>query len=1114
LEFGLQAVPFLFLEEQPEGRTPTRNATAVEPLLPCLPVFRYNSVAGEGAGRIVRGLPAGGKDAMHALGGRIRCWFGQLRDHPTAAAVVSGVAIGLSIACLLMQIAAGLGMTPGIQIGLWCGWLLGVAWGRHQLRTGRIGSPAMQWLSLAILPLLWPAWMMLQLDAVSLLPTSIWAQSWTAEVVGVALGIATFTVPCGLWTGLLSRGKLSITLGSAAVTIAAVVLLIAPFAGVFWPAQAGFVAVALWIGICRREVGECEEAITPRSGDRGLNGVLAASVVGVMAAAMSGLASELFLQTPAMWLVSLVGVMAGVAYSRLGRFTVWTPPMMLGSLVLLVSPWLIDAALWTSGQVTTPWLLDVCRGGTLIAVGLPIGWSLGRSLHSSATPLVGLALFAGGFASGAVGLSIIGDPLPMMAIATFGCWVGWAAGHWQSRPIALKFWGAPVGVFATGIAAIALGHAHWDGARAGKLLFSTTALLGQRSGWTGELLTQLDDIRPVHEAVGSTGRWTLWQSRGGVWQVRKNGVPLGSLTVHPEWIPQYPSEVCVTVWPLVLVDQPARILAVGAGSGAGLQGALAFPIRELVCVEPDGTLVDLIRGPLAEACGRDPFADDRVVWRRQPLEWMAGREAERFDVIAVSTPPPVTTGVVSMYTAEFYQRAASQLTETGLFCQRFSAIDFGPRPLMTAACNLAEAFPATACLEVGMGEYLLIGAKSPSALVRRDLPQRLETPHMAHVLSRCQWDWSMPLNFAAFDRNALQEVADELGVAPQHSGDFALAFSAPRDLLRWGLKQQETVRLMTAARTTPPVSPLTDAPVTEVPKKATRASRYLDWIGPKAHDPELLRRLSEVAGARKLVSMYPDTYWWEYRKELREQLQDHPRTGVQPVAYTRQSPDKWHLEDRRRKVYFERLGEALQADRPTREQLDGLETLLEPADPLLTLFAHQELADLYARGDVDPARELAHRLHVIYFAPPGDCSVRNVVSAIDHVVTHPEALPNDSARFDTLNGLLQTLRMRWEGRTTRPSKSAKVTLQEIERSLLSVERAVETMEPLAATAGLSTAEWSARKTVLERILIRPFRGYRDQLVQYSRDSQRRTAELLQRSTTETDAPSSPQKLAK
>jgi hypothetical protein len=169
------------------------------------------------------------------------------------------------------------------------------------------------------------------------------------------------------------------------------------------------------------------------------------------------------------------------------------------------------------------------------------------------------------------------------------------------------------------------------------------------------------------------------------------------------------------------------------------------------------------------------------------------------------------------------------------------------------------------------------------------------------------------------------------------------------------------------------------------------------------------------------------------------------------------------------------------AHKPTAELIAEVAKHLQPYDPLVSYFARQEIADLQFRGQTDAVSELEHRLHVIYFAPTVDGSTRNVVTAIELLIKHPEAIPDPGRRYDTLNGLLQTLRNRWESRQSYPVKSARRQLSDVDRSLVAADKGVQTLEDWHHEAHVSDSDWAIRKQVVERILQRPLHDYRTQL---------------------------------
>jgi hypothetical protein len=201
-----------------------------------------------------------------------------------------------------------------------------------------------------------------------------------------------------------------------------------------------------------------------------------------------------------------------------------------------------------------------------------------------------------------------------------------------------------------------------------------------------------------------------------------------------------------------------------------------------------------------------------------------------------------------------------------------------------------------------------------------------------------------------------------------------------------------------------------------------------------------------------------------------------------------------HPEDQRRQEYFLALGQA--ASNPTAERIAAVATFLKPFDPMVSYFAHLEIADLQAKGKVDPAAELIHRLHSVYFSPVADGSTRNVVTTLELIVQHPEIVPDPARRFDILNGLIQTLRTHWESRQSYAVKSPRRRLAEIDRSLVAIDKTVDAMVGLCSESGVSTTDMENRKLVIDRLLTRPLHAYREQLQQMAAKNEVRTRAII------------------
>ncbi|NOX54503.1 MAG: hypothetical protein GXP27_08700, partial [Planctomycetes bacterium] len=283
-----------------------------------------------------------------------------------------------------------------------------------------------------------------------------------------------------------------------------------------------------------------------------------------------------------------------------------------------------------------------------------------------------------------------------------------------------------------------------------------------------------------------------------------------------------------------------------------------------------------------------------------------------------------------------------------------------------------------------------------------------------------------------------------------------LAFRLPLDAMRWGAKRQEVMALL-----------------------APRARILAGVLGEGAQDQDIRLRLREVQTRGNLLRQYPDQYW-AYRKEVKRQLTKRPRSTIRLVSGEEPRRVR-HPDDRHRLDYFEALSEAVR--HPTAERIRNVETFEEPYDPLISYFLHSEVASLWARSpERDEVAELRHRLHTVYFAPAGARSVRDVIQAMELLREQPAALPDPSVRWDHLNALLQTLVDRWLNRSAVRPSSTQIALNDIDQSILAVQETLRTMDELRAKAGVSSADWKARRALLEKTLVSPLKAYRTQIL--------------------------------
>jgi hypothetical protein len=586
-------------------------------------------------------------------------------------------------------------------------------------------------------------------------------------------------------------------------------------------------------------------------------------------------------------------------------------------------------------------------------------------------------------------------------------------------------------------------------------LFSTSSFVAWQGGFDAKLLPYLDEGRLVGSVDGARSLTTVWKFGGNQLQWRDSGVPQGLVSCDPDVFPRSLSETLPTAFPLVLHEAPQSLLLLGLGTGEPLSAALAFPLPEIVCWEPDASHVRTLREVVAPETGIDPLEDDRV--RLVVCDPALALDSQRhtFDAIVSSPGHASLLRVQAYFTREFYERVARRLAPEGMFCQRLSTIDLGPRPVAAVVRALQAVFGDVLAIEAGPGELLLAATNDPRGLIRPKLAERLQRPHVRGLLAQSGLDWSVVLNLAACRHDGLAEFCATVR-RPNSAADSRLPFAFARDVMRWGAKQQELYAAL-----------------------SPHGGRLAAWIGPDGESAVLVRRLAEVTGQQDLMAKCNDQYW-AYRASLRTQLTHKPMSQIQQASATSERRET-HPEDRRRIRYFQALGRAVKTK--SCADIVRLAGFAAPYDPLLTYFVHLEAAELYARSvERDFAQELRHRLHGTWFSSPRDASLRNVVATLQLLREHPEAEPDPPRRFDQLNAALQALQQRWDARQGTRPRDVKATIDDIDTTVLAAQETFEVMENLAFEAGISADAWAARRTVLERTLIRPVKAYRSELL--------------------------------
>ncbi|NQV25419.1 MAG: hypothetical protein HQ518_13745 [Rhodopirellula sp.] len=598
----------------------------------------------------------------------------------------------------------------------------------------------------------------------------------------------------------------------------------------------------------------------------------------------------------------------------------------------------------------------------------------------------------------------------------------------------------------------------YDPVTSAKLLFDTAVFVAHQHEARTDILPHLDEGRCIATAESNHGTLTFWRYRGQQLQLRESGLPVSSISCDTRICTQPSAESMQIILPMIMHEGPSRLLLLGVRSGAVLQTSIAFPLESIVCVESDQRIIDAVTDQVFTRATPNPLEDSRVeLQTAEPLLKLRTSSGQA-DIIIASADQQGIPQAAAMITAEFLKSASKALHDNGLFCQPLDYPDFGPDALQVIVATWQSVFSEVAAIEIAPGKLLLMATNSPAGIIRPGIIERLQRPNVRFALAQTGWDWSTPLRLSIYTDQGLKTAFGDGEQPVSNTSNSRLTCLLPWEVMRWGDKYSAVM------------------------KKLGPVGQTLQFtIGEDAYSPEVSNRLVELTEQQELIHEHPDEYWF-YRRKVKERLKKTPQAEL--VQVKGEEPlHELHENEKRRVDYFTTLGRAAKQKTPGLADLQAIEEFATPHDPLISLFLHQELAELATRNrDANFEVELRHRLHRIYFTASSDQAVRNVIASIELLCEHPEAIHDDAERADQLDALLQVLHDRWHNRGDKAPGSSKIVLNDIEQSVAAIDKAFAALEKLSPAREYSPEQWQARRLALEKSLLRPLQAYRTTLM--------------------------------
>lgn len=241
------------------------------------------------------------------------------------------------------------------------------------------------------------------------------------------------------------------------------------------------------------------------------------------------------------------------------------------------------------------------------------------------------------------------------------------------------------------------------------------------------------------------------------------------------------TQLAIGFLPGLYHPNPKSTLVIGYGSGVTVGATAAFKeVEEIDCVEIEPAVV----GAAAwfSDVNRRSYESPKVKFIFDDARNYMNTTRKQYDVIISEPSNPWIAGVASLFTAEFYDRAAEVLKDDGVFAQWVQLYELDPEDLRMVLKEFQRKFPEVS-VWVTDSDLLMIGTRQPQRL---DVSRIARLAESDPTVMRDFQDYlhlGRPEGFPAYYLMSSKAVRDFASTTRRNTDDHPLLeFHAPRQL--------------------------------------------------------------------------------------------------------------------------------------------------------------------------------------------------------------------------------------------------------------------------------------------------------------------------------------------